>query len=79
MDCGCPPSLPYADIASVNKTTYGSKVVYSCWPGFVIERGNWIAVCNSRKEWEWKGGYLMCKGKENVNLKVTLPCQLFQY
>ncbi|XP_066468715.1 sushi domain-containing protein 1 [Tiliqua scincoides] len=61
VDCGSPPSLPHADIASVNKTTYGSKVVYSCWPGYVIEHGNWIAICNSRREWEWEGGNLLCK------------------
>ncbi|KAJ6669462.1 hypothetical protein lerEdw1_000010 [Lerista edwardsae] len=59
VDCGVPPSLPHAYIASVNKTTYGSKVVYSCWPGYVMERGIQIAVCNSRGEWE--GAFLLCK------------------
>ncbi|XP_044308336.1 sushi domain-containing protein 1 isoform X3 [Varanus komodoensis] len=59
VDCGPPPSLPNAYSTPADKTTYGSKVVYTCQPNYVIESGNWTAVCNSRGQWE--GADMVCK------------------
>ncbi|XP_053159962.1 sushi domain-containing protein 1 isoform X2 [Hemicordylus capensis] len=59
VDCGLPPPLPNAYLALVNKTSYGNKVVYTCHPPYVIESGNWTAVCNSTGRWE--GADPMCK------------------
>ncbi|XP_042303302.1 sushi domain-containing protein 1 isoform X4 [Sceloporus undulatus] len=59
VNCGIPPSIPNAYFAPVNKTTYGSKVIYTCQPGYVFESGNWTSVCNTRQQWE--GADIVCK------------------
>ncbi|XP_062984532.1 sushi domain-containing protein 1 [Elgaria multicarinata webbii] len=59
VDCGPPPSLPNAYLVLGSKTTYGTKVVYTCQPNYVIESGNWTAACNSRGQWE--GADVVCK------------------
>ncbi|XP_077201418.1 sushi domain-containing protein 1 isoform X1 [Paroedura picta] len=59
VDCGHPPPFHNAYWTLVNETTYGSKVKYTCLPGYGVESGNWISVCNSTGHWE--GASLVCK------------------
>ncbi|KAM7077659.1 sushi domain-containing protein 1 isoform 5-T6 [Ciconia maguari] len=59
VDCGVPPSILNAHPASVNGTTYGSEVTYSCLHGYFIASGNQTAVCNAKGQWD--GTDLVCK------------------
>ncbi|XP_072715295.1 sushi domain-containing protein 1 isoform X3 [Ciconia boyciana] len=59
VDCGVPPSVLNAHPASVNGTTYGSEVTYSCLHGYFIASGNQTAVCNAKGQWD--GTDLVCK------------------
>ncbi|XP_035166516.1 sushi domain-containing protein 1 isoform X1 [Oxyura jamaicensis] len=59
VDCGVPPSILNARPASASKTTYGSKVTYSCVHGYFIASGNQTAVCNAKGQWD--GADLVCK------------------
>ncbi|NXJ38080.1 SUSD1 protein, partial [Ciconia maguari] len=62
VDCGVPPSILNAHPASVNGTTYGSEVTYSCLHGYFIASGNQTAVCNAKGQWD--GTDLVCKEEE---------------
>ncbi|NXX74491.1 SUSD1 protein, partial [Urocolius indicus] len=62
VDCGVPPSILNARLASVSGTTYGSEVTYSCLHGYFIASGNWTAVCNAKGQWD--GTDLVCKEEE---------------
>ncbi|KAM6304148.1 sushi domain-containing protein 1 isoform 4-T4 [Podargus strigoides] len=59
VNCGVPPSVLNAHLASVSGTTYGSEVTYNCIHGYFIASGNQTAVCNARGQWD--GADLVCK------------------
>ncbi|KAM9367978.1 sushi domain-containing protein 1 [Phaethornis superciliosus] len=62
VDCGLPPSVLNAHPTSVNGTTYGSKVTYSCVHGYFIASGNQTSVCNAKGQWDATD--LVCKEEE---------------
>ncbi|NXX20203.1 SUSD1 protein, partial [Podargus strigoides] len=62
VNCGVPPSVLNAHLASVSGTTYGSEVTYNCIHGYFIASGNQTAVCNARGQWD--GADLVCKEEE---------------
>ncbi|XP_043831555.1 sushi domain-containing protein 1 [Dromiciops gliroides] len=59
VDCGVLPSFPNAFPTLLNNTTYGSRVVYECWKGYVPETSNTVVFCNTQGQWE--GPSLMCR------------------
>ncbi|XP_078008984.1 sushi domain-containing protein 1 [Phascolarctos cinereus] len=59
VDCGILPSFPNAYPALLNNTTYGSRVEYKCWKGYVPETTNPTVFCNAQGQWE--GPSLMCR------------------
>ncbi|XP_025896566.1 sushi domain-containing protein 1, partial [Nothoprocta perdicaria] len=59
VDCGVPPSVINTYPPSLNETTYGSAVTYSCVHGYFIASGNPTAVCNAKGRWD--GANLVCK------------------
>ncbi|XP_075344412.1 sushi domain-containing protein 1 isoform X3 [Mycteria americana] len=70
VDCGVPPSVLNAHPASVNGTTYGSEVTYSCLHGYFIASGNQTAVCNAKGQWD--GTDLVCK-EINCGKPLLIP------
>ncbi|NWX99888.1 SUSD1 protein, partial [Nothoprocta ornata] len=69
VDCGVPPFIINTYPPSLNETTYGSAVTYSCAHGFFIASGNPTAVCNAKGRWD--GASLVCKEEELLsNLSI---------
>ncbi|KAG8454991.1 hypothetical protein GDO86_001275 [Hymenochirus boettgeri] len=52
IECGLPPAIPNALIASLNSTTFGSNVTYTCMKGFVTVNGQNTAACIDEGIWE---------------------------
>nr|XP_014342431.1 PREDICTED: sushi domain-containing protein 1 [Latimeria chalumnae] len=71
VDCETPPNISNALMHFAGNTTYGSKVVYQCLPGYV--GGNVSLVCTAAGQWE--RDRMACKVVLQNSIQVTMRHQ----
>ncbi|XP_072114270.1 sushi, von Willebrand factor type A, EGF and pentraxin domain-containing protein 1 isoform X4 [Mobula birostris] len=60
IDCGIPPVVPHAKMASYHSTRLGSVAHYRCRDGFYAVSGSNVSTCKQEGQWE----------------EITLVCQV---
>ncbi|XP_072904701.1 sushi domain-containing protein 1 [Hemitrygon akajei] len=63
IDCGIPPAVPHANIASYHSTRLGSVAHYRCRDGFYAVSGSNVSICKQEGQWE----------------EITLVCQVIDF
>lgn len=71
VDCGDPGVIRNGDRA-LGSTTYLSRVVYFCVPGYVLD-GNSNRVCEANGN--WSGSLPTCISKSSMNIMVFPLCR----
>ncbi|XP_018416652.1 PREDICTED: sushi domain-containing protein 1 [Nanorana parkeri] len=71
VDCGQPPVLQNTHTDTVSLTTFGSKVIYRCDDGFIVENNqNDTALCSD--DGLWHGLVMNCKAVD-CGLPQSMP------